>query len=100
MIISFFFSSRRRHTRCREVSWARRCVQETDIKSPVCFRQPDGSLAASLSCQWLIVIPGDYPNFFNAKRLNRFNPTLKFTLDMGRNLSKLLLGSFLSLIHI
>ena len=23
---SFFFSSRRRHTRCREVSWARRCV--------------------------------------------------------------------------
>eukprot|EP00831_Metopus_contortus_P065273 TRINITY_DN58344_c0_g1_i1.p1 TRINITY_DN58344_c0_g1~~TRINITY_DN58344_c0_g1_i1.p1 ORF type:complete len:133 (+),score=34.90 TRINITY_DN58344_c0_g1_i1:17-415(+) len=28
---SFFFSSRRRHTRCREVSWARRCVQETDI---------------------------------------------------------------------
>ncbi len=22
----FFFSSRRRHTRCREVSWARRCV--------------------------------------------------------------------------
>eukprot|EP00831_Metopus_contortus_P042758 TRINITY_DN34115_c0_g1_i1.p1 TRINITY_DN34115_c0_g1~~TRINITY_DN34115_c0_g1_i1.p1 ORF type:complete len:140 (+),score=48.60 TRINITY_DN34115_c0_g1_i1:96-515(+) len=29
----FFFSSRRRHTRCREVSWARRCVQETDKKS-------------------------------------------------------------------
>eukprot|EP00831_Metopus_contortus_P029280 TRINITY_DN24104_c0_g1_i1.p1 TRINITY_DN24104_c0_g1~~TRINITY_DN24104_c0_g1_i1.p1 ORF type:complete len:103 (-),score=19.34 TRINITY_DN24104_c0_g1_i1:134-442(-) len=28
----FFFSSRRRHTRCREVSWARRCVQETDCK--------------------------------------------------------------------
>eukprot|EP00831_Metopus_contortus_P046251 TRINITY_DN37134_c0_g1_i1.p1 TRINITY_DN37134_c0_g1~~TRINITY_DN37134_c0_g1_i1.p1 ORF type:complete len:146 (-),score=29.29 TRINITY_DN37134_c0_g1_i1:33-470(-) len=28
----FFFSSRRRHTRCREVSWARRCVQETGIK--------------------------------------------------------------------
>eukprot|EP00831_Metopus_contortus_P002084 TRINITY_DN10775_c0_g1_i2.p3 TRINITY_DN10775_c0_g1~~TRINITY_DN10775_c0_g1_i2.p3 ORF type:complete len:123 (+),score=16.14 TRINITY_DN10775_c0_g1_i2:64-432(+) len=27
--IFFFFSSRRRHTRCREVSWARRCVQET-----------------------------------------------------------------------
>eukprot|EP00831_Metopus_contortus_P080174 TRINITY_DN8142_c0_g1_i1.p1 TRINITY_DN8142_c0_g1~~TRINITY_DN8142_c0_g1_i1.p1 ORF type:complete len:135 (+),score=18.40 TRINITY_DN8142_c0_g1_i1:56-460(+) len=26
----FFFSSRRRHTRCREVSWARRCVQETE----------------------------------------------------------------------
>ena len=22
----FFFSSRRRHTRCRDVSWARRCV--------------------------------------------------------------------------
>eukprot|EP00831_Metopus_contortus_P030927 TRINITY_DN25303_c0_g1_i1.p1 TRINITY_DN25303_c0_g1~~TRINITY_DN25303_c0_g1_i1.p1 ORF type:complete len:173 (-),score=31.35 TRINITY_DN25303_c0_g1_i1:41-559(-) len=28
----FFFSSRRRHTRCREVSWARRCVQETGIR--------------------------------------------------------------------
>eukprot|EP00831_Metopus_contortus_P062227 TRINITY_DN54270_c0_g1_i1.p2 TRINITY_DN54270_c0_g1~~TRINITY_DN54270_c0_g1_i1.p2 ORF type:complete len:152 (+),score=47.72 TRINITY_DN54270_c0_g1_i1:32-487(+) len=27
----FFFSSRRRHTRCREVSWARRCVQETGV---------------------------------------------------------------------
>eukprot|EP00831_Metopus_contortus_P062079 TRINITY_DN54042_c0_g1_i1.p3 TRINITY_DN54042_c0_g1~~TRINITY_DN54042_c0_g1_i1.p3 ORF type:complete len:124 (-),score=19.41 TRINITY_DN54042_c0_g1_i1:133-504(-) len=27
--VVFFFSSRRRHTRCREVSWARRCVQET-----------------------------------------------------------------------
>eukprot|EP00831_Metopus_contortus_P030640 TRINITY_DN2508_c0_g1_i16.p3 TRINITY_DN2508_c0_g1~~TRINITY_DN2508_c0_g1_i16.p3 ORF type:complete len:132 (+),score=14.32 TRINITY_DN2508_c0_g1_i16:103-498(+) len=27
----FFFSSRRRHTRCREVSWARRCVQETGL---------------------------------------------------------------------
>ena len=24
--VRFFFSSRRRHTRCREVSWARRCV--------------------------------------------------------------------------
>eukprot|EP00831_Metopus_contortus_P076296 TRINITY_DN70370_c0_g1_i1.p1 TRINITY_DN70370_c0_g1~~TRINITY_DN70370_c0_g1_i1.p1 ORF type:complete len:168 (-),score=31.75 TRINITY_DN70370_c0_g1_i1:12-515(-) len=29
----FFFSSRRRHTRCREVSWARRCVQETATQS-------------------------------------------------------------------
>eukprot|EP00831_Metopus_contortus_P014455 TRINITY_DN15985_c0_g1_i1.p1 TRINITY_DN15985_c0_g1~~TRINITY_DN15985_c0_g1_i1.p1 ORF type:complete len:140 (-),score=49.82 TRINITY_DN15985_c0_g1_i1:182-601(-) len=28
-VVFFFFSSRRRHTRCREVSWARRCVQET-----------------------------------------------------------------------
>eukprot|EP01015_Nassula_variabilis_P028178 TRINITY_DN5862_c0_g1_i3.p1 TRINITY_DN5862_c0_g1~~TRINITY_DN5862_c0_g1_i3.p1 ORF type:complete len:309 (-),score=94.27 TRINITY_DN5862_c0_g1_i3:62-988(-) len=27
--ICFFFSSRRRHTRCSGVSWARRCVQET-----------------------------------------------------------------------
>eukprot|EP00831_Metopus_contortus_P014972 TRINITY_DN16215_c0_g1_i4.p2 TRINITY_DN16215_c0_g1~~TRINITY_DN16215_c0_g1_i4.p2 ORF type:complete len:114 (+),score=30.44 TRINITY_DN16215_c0_g1_i4:51-392(+) len=31
-ICFFFFSSRRRHTRCREVSWARRCVQETGIE--------------------------------------------------------------------
>eukprot|EP00825_Cyclidium_porcatum_P048466 TRINITY_DN8154_c0_g1_i4.p2 TRINITY_DN8154_c0_g1~~TRINITY_DN8154_c0_g1_i4.p2 ORF type:complete len:258 (+),score=50.98 TRINITY_DN8154_c0_g1_i4:2-775(+) len=28
----FFFSSRRRHTRSCLVSWARRCVQETDIQ--------------------------------------------------------------------
>eukprot|EP00825_Cyclidium_porcatum_P041674 TRINITY_DN5521_c0_g1_i1.p3 TRINITY_DN5521_c0_g1~~TRINITY_DN5521_c0_g1_i1.p3 ORF type:complete len:152 (-),score=28.07 TRINITY_DN5521_c0_g1_i1:51-506(-) len=28
--MSFFFSSRRRHTRSCLVSWARRCVQETD----------------------------------------------------------------------
>eukprot|EP00831_Metopus_contortus_P080185 TRINITY_DN8145_c0_g1_i1.p2 TRINITY_DN8145_c0_g1~~TRINITY_DN8145_c0_g1_i1.p2 ORF type:complete len:119 (-),score=28.24 TRINITY_DN8145_c0_g1_i1:486-842(-) len=32
-IYFFFFSSRRRHTRCREVSWARRCVQETGINA-------------------------------------------------------------------
>eukprot|EP00831_Metopus_contortus_P054871 TRINITY_DN4628_c0_g1_i2.p1 TRINITY_DN4628_c0_g1~~TRINITY_DN4628_c0_g1_i2.p1 ORF type:complete len:209 (-),score=60.83 TRINITY_DN4628_c0_g1_i2:558-1184(-) len=31
----FFFSSRRRHTRCREVSWARRCVQETGYQRRV-----------------------------------------------------------------
>eukprot|EP00831_Metopus_contortus_P055211 TRINITY_DN46630_c0_g1_i1.p2 TRINITY_DN46630_c0_g1~~TRINITY_DN46630_c0_g1_i1.p2 ORF type:complete len:124 (+),score=25.64 TRINITY_DN46630_c0_g1_i1:76-447(+) len=31
-MLYFFFSSRRRHTRCREVSWARRCVQETAPK--------------------------------------------------------------------
>eukprot|EP00828_Plagiopyla_frontata_P026873 TRINITY_DN35029_c0_g1_i2.p2 TRINITY_DN35029_c0_g1~~TRINITY_DN35029_c0_g1_i2.p2 ORF type:complete len:275 (-),score=24.63 TRINITY_DN35029_c0_g1_i2:651-1475(-) len=28
----FFFSSRRRHTRFLPVSWARRCVQETELK--------------------------------------------------------------------
>eukprot|EP00831_Metopus_contortus_P050157 TRINITY_DN4219_c0_g1_i1.p3 TRINITY_DN4219_c0_g1~~TRINITY_DN4219_c0_g1_i1.p3 ORF type:complete len:132 (-),score=28.36 TRINITY_DN4219_c0_g1_i1:301-696(-) len=33
MGLFFFFSSRRRHTRCREVSWARRCVQETGINA-------------------------------------------------------------------
>eukprot|EP00831_Metopus_contortus_P043124 TRINITY_DN3463_c0_g1_i1.p1 TRINITY_DN3463_c0_g1~~TRINITY_DN3463_c0_g1_i1.p1 ORF type:complete len:242 (-),score=84.12 TRINITY_DN3463_c0_g1_i1:18-743(-) len=32
-VVFFFFSSRRRHTRCREVSWARRCVQETGINA-------------------------------------------------------------------
>eukprot|EP00831_Metopus_contortus_P028530 TRINITY_DN23686_c0_g1_i1.p2 TRINITY_DN23686_c0_g1~~TRINITY_DN23686_c0_g1_i1.p2 ORF type:complete len:157 (+),score=77.04 TRINITY_DN23686_c0_g1_i1:46-516(+) len=34
-LIFFFFSSRRRHTRCREVSWARRCVQETGYQRRV-----------------------------------------------------------------
>eukprot|EP00831_Metopus_contortus_P017694 TRINITY_DN17474_c0_g1_i3.p3 TRINITY_DN17474_c0_g1~~TRINITY_DN17474_c0_g1_i3.p3 ORF type:complete len:149 (-),score=18.63 TRINITY_DN17474_c0_g1_i3:191-637(-) len=33
LFVFFFFSSRRRHTRCREVSWARRCVQETEAGS-------------------------------------------------------------------
>eukprot|EP00827_Trimyema_finlayi_P003676 TRINITY_DN337_c0_g1_i4.p1 TRINITY_DN337_c0_g1~~TRINITY_DN337_c0_g1_i4.p1 ORF type:complete len:502 (+),score=223.46 TRINITY_DN337_c0_g1_i4:2-1507(+) len=31
----FFFSSRRRHTRLPLVSWARRCVQETDLNIPM-----------------------------------------------------------------
>eukprot|EP01015_Nassula_variabilis_P014162 TRINITY_DN21684_c0_g1_i3.p1 TRINITY_DN21684_c0_g1~~TRINITY_DN21684_c0_g1_i3.p1 ORF type:complete len:188 (+),score=56.15 TRINITY_DN21684_c0_g1_i3:3-566(+) len=31
----FFFSSRRRHTRCSGVSWARRCVQETGTEEDV-----------------------------------------------------------------
>eukprot|EP01016_Furgasonia_blochmanni_P033178 TRINITY_DN3450_c0_g1_i1.p1 TRINITY_DN3450_c0_g1~~TRINITY_DN3450_c0_g1_i1.p1 ORF type:complete len:238 (+),score=-6.80 TRINITY_DN3450_c0_g1_i1:24-737(+) len=31
MIFFFFFSSRRRHTRSCLVSWARRCVQETEL---------------------------------------------------------------------
>eukprot|EP01015_Nassula_variabilis_P030673 TRINITY_DN6778_c0_g1_i27.p1 TRINITY_DN6778_c0_g1~~TRINITY_DN6778_c0_g1_i27.p1 ORF type:complete len:231 (-),score=71.80 TRINITY_DN6778_c0_g1_i27:61-753(-) len=31
-MLVFFFSSRRRHTRCSGVSWARRCVQETGIE--------------------------------------------------------------------
>eukprot|EP00831_Metopus_contortus_P003049 TRINITY_DN11131_c0_g1_i2.p2 TRINITY_DN11131_c0_g1~~TRINITY_DN11131_c0_g1_i2.p2 ORF type:complete len:108 (+),score=32.12 TRINITY_DN11131_c0_g1_i2:97-420(+) len=37
---TFFFSSRRRHTRCREVSWARRCVQETGINAEYMGRAP------------------------------------------------------------
>eukprot|EP01016_Furgasonia_blochmanni_P042624 TRINITY_DN5674_c0_g1_i17.p1 TRINITY_DN5674_c0_g1~~TRINITY_DN5674_c0_g1_i17.p1 ORF type:complete len:145 (+),score=15.64 TRINITY_DN5674_c0_g1_i17:3-437(+) len=32
IVVVFFFSSRRRHTRSCLVSWARRCVQETDIR--------------------------------------------------------------------
>eukprot|EP00831_Metopus_contortus_P060846 TRINITY_DN5273_c0_g1_i2.p1 TRINITY_DN5273_c0_g1~~TRINITY_DN5273_c0_g1_i2.p1 ORF type:complete len:187 (-),score=18.20 TRINITY_DN5273_c0_g1_i2:637-1197(-) len=37
--VFFFFSSRRRHTRCREVSWARRCVQETGINAEYMGKQ-------------------------------------------------------------
>eukprot|EP00831_Metopus_contortus_P068518 TRINITY_DN61288_c0_g1_i1.p2 TRINITY_DN61288_c0_g1~~TRINITY_DN61288_c0_g1_i1.p2 ORF type:complete len:103 (-),score=19.32 TRINITY_DN61288_c0_g1_i1:211-519(-) len=37
LMFIFFFSSRRRHTRCREVSWARRCVQETDEEHFKCL---------------------------------------------------------------
>mgnify|MGYP002663547099 CR=1 FL=1 len=35
MLIPFICSSRRRHTRCREVSWARRCVKEKWAKIKV-----------------------------------------------------------------
>eukprot|EP00831_Metopus_contortus_P000653 TRINITY_DN10238_c0_g1_i3.p2 TRINITY_DN10238_c0_g1~~TRINITY_DN10238_c0_g1_i3.p2 ORF type:complete len:118 (-),score=47.57 TRINITY_DN10238_c0_g1_i3:48-401(-) len=43
----FFFSSRRRHTRCREVSWARRCVQETGYQRRVHGAQILSSTASS-----------------------------------------------------
>eukprot|EP00831_Metopus_contortus_P067406 TRINITY_DN6015_c0_g1_i6.p4 TRINITY_DN6015_c0_g1~~TRINITY_DN6015_c0_g1_i6.p4 ORF type:complete len:107 (-),score=36.14 TRINITY_DN6015_c0_g1_i6:195-515(-) len=42
----FFFSSRRRHTRCREVSWARRCVQETDQRRVHGVAKYGGSISA------------------------------------------------------
>eukprot|EP00825_Cyclidium_porcatum_P052473 TRINITY_DN9958_c0_g2_i1.p1 TRINITY_DN9958_c0_g2~~TRINITY_DN9958_c0_g2_i1.p1 ORF type:complete len:369 (-),score=23.75 TRINITY_DN9958_c0_g2_i1:437-1543(-) len=41
ILVFFFFSSRRRHTRSCLVSWARRCVQETDIKEVDQFIQRD-----------------------------------------------------------
>eukprot|EP00831_Metopus_contortus_P065140 TRINITY_DN5823_c0_g1_i1.p4 TRINITY_DN5823_c0_g1~~TRINITY_DN5823_c0_g1_i1.p4 ORF type:complete len:108 (+),score=16.85 TRINITY_DN5823_c0_g1_i1:47-370(+) len=44
----FFFSSRRRHTRCREVSWARRCVQETAIVSILSFQYGQASRLISI----------------------------------------------------
>eukprot|EP00831_Metopus_contortus_P080164 TRINITY_DN8137_c0_g1_i1.p2 TRINITY_DN8137_c0_g1~~TRINITY_DN8137_c0_g1_i1.p2 ORF type:complete len:124 (-),score=20.58 TRINITY_DN8137_c0_g1_i1:239-610(-) len=51
----FFFSSRRRHTRCREVSWARRCVQETDIAQIAGkIRRPYPWLEYSLKCFFLL----------------------------------------------
>eukprot|EP00831_Metopus_contortus_P036623 TRINITY_DN28940_c0_g1_i1.p1 TRINITY_DN28940_c0_g1~~TRINITY_DN28940_c0_g1_i1.p1 ORF type:complete len:172 (-),score=70.03 TRINITY_DN28940_c0_g1_i1:153-668(-) len=44
-LIFFFFSSRRRHTRCREVSWARRCVQETGINAEYMGIQMDDTMS-------------------------------------------------------
>eukprot|EP01016_Furgasonia_blochmanni_P010097 TRINITY_DN1424_c0_g1_i1.p1 TRINITY_DN1424_c0_g1~~TRINITY_DN1424_c0_g1_i1.p1 ORF type:complete len:114 (-),score=31.02 TRINITY_DN1424_c0_g1_i1:372-713(-) len=35
LVLIFFFSSRRRHTRQESVSWARRCVQETAHEYPM-----------------------------------------------------------------
>eukprot|EP00831_Metopus_contortus_P013055 TRINITY_DN15268_c0_g1_i4.p1 TRINITY_DN15268_c0_g1~~TRINITY_DN15268_c0_g1_i4.p1 ORF type:complete len:160 (-),score=45.59 TRINITY_DN15268_c0_g1_i4:208-687(-) len=46
--VFFFFSSRRRHTRCREVSWARRCVQETGINAEYMGRLPMHSISLEL----------------------------------------------------
>eukprot|EP00831_Metopus_contortus_P009477 TRINITY_DN13658_c0_g1_i1.p1 TRINITY_DN13658_c0_g1~~TRINITY_DN13658_c0_g1_i1.p1 ORF type:complete len:152 (+),score=62.81 TRINITY_DN13658_c0_g1_i1:3-458(+) len=43
----FFFSSRRRHTRCREVSWARRCVQETGYQRRVHGQKVEKKLLTS-----------------------------------------------------
>eukprot|EP00831_Metopus_contortus_P021743 TRINITY_DN19788_c0_g1_i1.p1 TRINITY_DN19788_c0_g1~~TRINITY_DN19788_c0_g1_i1.p1 ORF type:complete len:150 (-),score=50.46 TRINITY_DN19788_c0_g1_i1:31-480(-) len=45
----FFFSSRRRHTRCREVSWARRCVQET-VSTQSTWGQPQRYLKGKKKC--------------------------------------------------
>eukprot|EP00831_Metopus_contortus_P022365 TRINITY_DN2021_c0_g3_i1.p1 TRINITY_DN2021_c0_g3~~TRINITY_DN2021_c0_g3_i1.p1 ORF type:complete len:339 (-),score=75.99 TRINITY_DN2021_c0_g3_i1:26-1042(-) len=51
-ICFFFFSSRRRHTRCREVSWARRCVQETGINAEYMGREKDAmNLSMNLATQ-------------------------------------------------
>eukprot|EP00831_Metopus_contortus_P048931 TRINITY_DN4012_c0_g1_i5.p1 TRINITY_DN4012_c0_g1~~TRINITY_DN4012_c0_g1_i5.p1 ORF type:complete len:225 (-),score=62.15 TRINITY_DN4012_c0_g1_i5:150-824(-) len=50
-VVFFFFSSRRRHTRCREVSWARRCVQETGINAEYM-----GKLEMKLSLIALLVV--------------------------------------------
>eukprot|EP00831_Metopus_contortus_P073523 TRINITY_DN67072_c0_g1_i1.p3 TRINITY_DN67072_c0_g1~~TRINITY_DN67072_c0_g1_i1.p3 ORF type:complete len:202 (-),score=36.56 TRINITY_DN67072_c0_g1_i1:1287-1892(-) len=64
--VFFFFSSRRRHTRCREVSWARRCVQETGIclgkhrrlLQIFCFRAgPEPCLDF---CKGLVLIDGHF----------------------------------------
>eukprot|EP00831_Metopus_contortus_P059039 TRINITY_DN51089_c0_g2_i1.p3 TRINITY_DN51089_c0_g2~~TRINITY_DN51089_c0_g2_i1.p3 ORF type:complete len:102 (+),score=26.56 TRINITY_DN51089_c0_g2_i1:19-324(+) len=59
---NFFFSSRRRHTRCREVSWARRCVQET------------GSILCQTSCisQFCLFSALEYKNGKKAQMISSF----------------------------
>eukprot|EP00828_Plagiopyla_frontata_P034077 TRINITY_DN442_c0_g1_i4.p1 TRINITY_DN442_c0_g1~~TRINITY_DN442_c0_g1_i4.p1 ORF type:complete len:480 (-),score=66.74 TRINITY_DN442_c0_g1_i4:63-1502(-) len=52
-IFFFFFSSRRRHTRFLPVSWARRCVQETDSEC-LCFPNAQG-------VKYCNPFPGDIP---------------------------------------
>eukprot|EP00831_Metopus_contortus_P047282 TRINITY_DN38116_c0_g1_i1.p2 TRINITY_DN38116_c0_g1~~TRINITY_DN38116_c0_g1_i1.p2 ORF type:complete len:134 (+),score=54.07 TRINITY_DN38116_c0_g1_i1:90-491(+) len=49
LVFAFFFSSRRRHTRCREVSWARRCVQETGYQRRVHGVNTIGDYAGSVA---------------------------------------------------
>eukprot|EP01015_Nassula_variabilis_P025277 TRINITY_DN4914_c0_g1_i2.p1 TRINITY_DN4914_c0_g1~~TRINITY_DN4914_c0_g1_i2.p1 ORF type:complete len:196 (-),score=57.86 TRINITY_DN4914_c0_g1_i2:113-700(-) len=68
----FFFSSRRRHTRCSGVSWARRCVQETDVDLYV-----DWFLNSSVKIQFDAfkrgferVVQGDVIKFFNAYEIH------------------------------
>ena len=56
-----FLSSRRRHTRCREVSWARRCVSETGSEVRIIAYGFIVSRNSSLSCvciirSWIVFI--------------------------------------------
>eukprot|EP00831_Metopus_contortus_P052659 TRINITY_DN44217_c0_g1_i1.p2 TRINITY_DN44217_c0_g1~~TRINITY_DN44217_c0_g1_i1.p2 ORF type:complete len:123 (-),score=48.89 TRINITY_DN44217_c0_g1_i1:23-391(-) len=72
--IFFFFSSRRRHTRCREVSWARRCVQETGLQ--LNLQQPSGMVffpasflkvsAEFLSGFWIFSNVSRWPPMYSA----------------------------------
>eukprot|EP00831_Metopus_contortus_P017036 TRINITY_DN17174_c0_g1_i1.p1 TRINITY_DN17174_c0_g1~~TRINITY_DN17174_c0_g1_i1.p1 ORF type:complete len:103 (+),score=26.04 TRINITY_DN17174_c0_g1_i1:2-310(+) len=94
----FFFSSRRRHTRCREVSWARRCVQET------------GPLGR-ISREFLQSAPRMFPptlflnRLFNHKSIRIFRRCLKsmiecLVLQNVRDALIFILFIILSLIHI
>eukprot|EP01016_Furgasonia_blochmanni_P003058 TRINITY_DN1119_c0_g1_i1.p1 TRINITY_DN1119_c0_g1~~TRINITY_DN1119_c0_g1_i1.p1 ORF type:complete len:406 (-),score=89.66 TRINITY_DN1119_c0_g1_i1:164-1381(-) len=55
----FFFSSRRRHTRQESVSWARRCVQETDAEyMGLHLGKKQSSVQAELSHLHLVYVQG------------------------------------------
>eukprot|EP00831_Metopus_contortus_P065297 TRINITY_DN58365_c0_g2_i1.p2 TRINITY_DN58365_c0_g2~~TRINITY_DN58365_c0_g2_i1.p2 ORF type:complete len:171 (+),score=35.67 TRINITY_DN58365_c0_g2_i1:41-514(+) len=61
----FFFSSRRRHTRCREVSWARRCVQETGAENCVGpWVWKSGEIKHSYAVPWAVQSVNTCPDNF------------------------------------
>eukprot|EP00831_Metopus_contortus_P050605 TRINITY_DN42528_c0_g1_i1.p1 TRINITY_DN42528_c0_g1~~TRINITY_DN42528_c0_g1_i1.p1 ORF type:complete len:128 (+),score=20.21 TRINITY_DN42528_c0_g1_i1:52-435(+) len=69
-LLFFFFSSRRRHTRCREVSWARRCVQETG--SYCCLNLDTPMSNRCLPCLNHLVGPKFLFQGFNEGQINSY----------------------------
>eukprot|EP00831_Metopus_contortus_P075589 TRINITY_DN6936_c0_g1_i3.p2 TRINITY_DN6936_c0_g1~~TRINITY_DN6936_c0_g1_i3.p2 ORF type:complete len:105 (-),score=36.09 TRINITY_DN6936_c0_g1_i3:162-476(-) len=86
----FFFSSRRRHTRCREVSWARRCVQET-VSTQSTWGSKGDAFAADLENRFPVKLssvtslrtPSDY-------KIMRFALAARSPKSYGVELSKLI----------
>jgi len=62
LFVFFFFSSRGRHTGCSGVSWARKCVLETD-NSFACLNNDDGSINYKLNpTNWAEKLTGGASN--------------------------------------
>eukprot|EP00825_Cyclidium_porcatum_P031521 TRINITY_DN3339_c0_g1_i11.p1 TRINITY_DN3339_c0_g1~~TRINITY_DN3339_c0_g1_i11.p1 ORF type:complete len:184 (+),score=23.54 TRINITY_DN3339_c0_g1_i11:56-607(+) len=73
----FFFSSRRRHTRSCLVSWARRCVQETDSILAICnFSSDEKSTAPDEPVTGVVALP---PRSFEKSKLLLLIPLTDIT---------------------
>eukprot|EP00831_Metopus_contortus_P000340 TRINITY_DN10129_c0_g1_i2.p1 TRINITY_DN10129_c0_g1~~TRINITY_DN10129_c0_g1_i2.p1 ORF type:complete len:141 (-),score=29.75 TRINITY_DN10129_c0_g1_i2:6-428(-) len=89
----FFFSSRRRHTRCREVSWARRCVQETGIIEPggnLVIRVPYEIAHILCGIRTVQILPKTLFQQFNRPGLEARKARIKHWLDRRNNYIRVL----------